>query len=496
MLLKQDNEQFNTMWPVLTPSLLLQPFADIIPFPKYFTILYQFLSELHIASSIVEKGYSNGLSNKRQAVEKVQVAAKWIPQILRNIQLEGKSVLLPYLIELLSNSDTALHASLLVLNKIMQYYGPKASKKSFLQPLMKMYDSDFTSTNAVLLFHRSFVSQLMVRFGLKVFLRYLLDFIVNATTGMKYCPKFDDADGRDQIGVMPETGRTRYLSDVQDAFDFFGKSGSFQGRSFMQQKAMENERADSPRLEITGVSDDEGDDDVLVDESNSNKEQSTTSGDSSSADAVSLNEDGRQRTDTEETLTKDTHLEESTGDLRLDISGNSEDSINRNEDQRTDNTDDANLLLQPSPAAPASPAATSSPRDVKGGQGSGAISNRSNQDVMEENNSPLPSAKVQFAQENQEMESLPLQAYVPSMDLTVSSLLDLPPGSTMVNVAVETIMWMAHRLGPALTATYLSSKLLRALAQCYVGREQLCNYDYDTDSESTDGKYIELQNHN
>jgi WD repeat-containing protein 81 len=97
--------------------------------------------------------------------------------------------------ELLEDSSTSVLAAWHLFDPMAKVLGPQKTAATLLEPIVKLYDNDTSDDNdlassgtgnkRVKLYHRSFLLQLIVRLGLRVFLDNFAAPLVEAVGGYR-----------------------------------------------------------------------------------------------------------------------------------------------------------------------------------------------------------------------------------------------------------------------------------------------------------------------
>lgn len=113
------------------------------------------------------------------SVEQVDIAAAFLPDLLPKVDDEGIKLLMYHLEPLFKCLETRLHACTQLFDMLAQALGPKNTLKSFLKCLVNLFDSHALENYEVII-RQTFLSQLIVRFGLDGFLKHFISFVVDA----------------------------------------------------------------------------------------------------------------------------------------------------------------------------------------------------------------------------------------------------------------------------------------------------------------------------
>lgn len=200
--------------PPLTADLLLQPHLGLFPFPSYFSALHEFLAAFYHSG---RKADGNAQKSKPQdsliflrnevgyAVEQVDIAASFLPDLLPIVDDEGIKLLLYHLEPLFTCLQTRLHACTQLFDMLAQALGPKNTVKTFLKCLLSLFDSHALEIYEVIT-KQTFLSQIIVRFGLDGFLKHFISFVVDAVAfKSKMESKAEKGDG---LSVLSGEGIT------------------------------------------------------------------------------------------------------------------------------------------------------------------------------------------------------------------------------------------------------------------------------------------------
>lgn len=239
LLLSENNSQLTTK-PVLTDKGLPQPSASqilqpllsnyLLPFPFTYMKVHALLENIQQFEIVLQhlqlytffecdgkncEAYEsidkNRLAVARKISEcKVKSFVVQIDSLLQPIgyeQFNHIELILPHVIDMLHNDDTAALVAWYLFDSVAIALGPKQTRNYLLEPILHLYDADLAATERALLhdstqafsgavssaksrktvrlYNHTFLLRLMVRFGLRQFLESFVSPLIEAVGGYK-----------------------------------------------------------------------------------------------------------------------------------------------------------------------------------------------------------------------------------------------------------------------------------------------------------------------
>ena len=333
---------------------------------------------------------------------------------------DGVTLVLPYVCELLRAGLGACELTGPTAGQL----GP-ARRRCLLPLLLRLHAPDTPPTAALaLLHHRRFVLTLLVHFGVATVLRHFVAPLVEA------CAGFRDVG----VGEAPVSGRVPAPSAGDD--DAAVPTGAGAGLA----RAVHDDRGSADGRQVA-QRDERG---TSLDEVPSSDEPSSSleDGQTTSLDAQSTSLVGRQMTSSEDGQAESTVEERMTS---LD-----DGPIRSLDDRPIRSLDDGSPV----------DASTASLDD------DATSDDATSDDASREAPSAADAATVSSMVRSETAEFRGRQE----------------AGVGVGEVAAETVKWLAHRLGPLLTARCLSRRLLRMLTICFLGDAQLASVSHEGQS--------------
>lgn len=485
--------------PIPTAQQLFQPILSnlLVPFPGYFIQLMasvkameQFNATARLLSFFTFfecdglncQKYENldkakTSISRRLAECKVKACAVLIDGLLEPRGLEQFDVvelLLPFVIDLLENEETSILAAWYLFDNIASSLGIDQTKKLLLGPMLQLYDvqndermnflnsnfdssirfttstSTFKNKKAVKLYHHSFLLKLIVRFGLQCFLENFISPLIEAVGGYKD-PETECAKHFHEGSIKTSSKNLKYVNDGDDEEPITLVSPS--GSNESDDKTISANVANlGPPEEMFVFDPEDGpqmDDVALMKIMDQFELKSETS-------SIDLRLNHSQADEITEDDPAAFHLNDFTvgGKIMHIFSPSSvvASTPSKHEETKQD-------LKSPTIAIP-----SSFKRSIQVNSIGCEIGSRKSTDSSDFL-SNTPSEHFQRAADVRNL-------FKASEEKTQEPV-KAPRSTRIAEMSSESLIWLSHRLGPVLSARYLTRNLLKMLTLCYVGQENL-----------------------
>lgn len=474
-------------YPPPNAALLLHPCVDVFPFPAHFADLYECLYAIQQKEFEIEKvRLSNMLIVEKVrwvkvlAREKVTSLERFLSKTHMKLTEEELEVVLPYIEEMFQNPDTSVQAAWHLFNITAKALGPKESKKKFLKYLTTLLSGESSSPKHMKLYHRVYLLQIIIRLGMQTFLNNFATLLVEAVAGYK-----DFVWGNEQDMADEEIQEDDHQSETEnppspnsymdpdhsesDNDSDLDNNASMITASSQLEISLEPDEDFPDNLSIGGETGDEekasqSQEDSLSESSGPRGSRSSLTPDTSTEAEVfkyGIGSVGKESLHSISRIIGYTRNNtDMTGDSDLDIPESQGDLYSVFDDTSSFNPDsDSSAEVADRPAVPE--------------EKTQRISVTKSEYYTPESAADSKAFKLRQACEDSLLNTNLVRSETDEFRSAYSNYSTENPHSNICDVASDSVKWLSVRLGPLLTAKYLSRNLIRMLGLCYLGEEQL-----------------------
>ncbi|XP_059059131.1 WD repeat-containing protein 81 [Achroia grisella] len=517
--------------PPPTPSQLLQPLLmqHLIPFPPTFQILYKLLSTLHeyeLTSNELNILYTyecDGVQcEKYQNVDKtklyfsqkiaegkIQACATYLDVLLEQInhysQFDVLDIFLAHYIELLRNKETSVLAAWYLFDTVSKALGPAETKKKLLKHILNLYeeedmmsdklddkvvgDDTVTVSNStpskqkfVKLYHNIFLLQLMVRLGLQCFLDNFTQHLVEAVGGYKDDNSEASTPGHLCHSRSMANKKPRYSDDnVKNALsttaDIFSPDTSY-GSEHVVTPGIEKSAIEINESVKEKDADNRSENDLFHFESDKERLPSHRSRSKSPANSIDSTNSNNYQEAAVKTPSPSADFISPTSGKSFPLAAGPSNLKSLNIVLAKDESPES--IIETPPRGPMSP-------------------------IIDIPSNPMFTSYIHFGEEDSTPDELEILKKshprgVKSLEFSKHLKNITPCASRSLNddelqafkesnyckisdMSSESLIWLAHRLGPVLTCRYITRNLLKMLTLCYIGKDNLSPWEGDDKDE-------------